>query len=94
MKIVGCYEIYGYAVVAEIVHISPEDFSVTEERTVTFCLDDKRAESIFNTLATKDFFSECELDTVEEIILRLERWAFSDSPIDFDREEMKMRQLR
>lgn len=94
MKIVGCCEIYGYAVVAEITHISSDDFSVAEERTVTFCLDDKLAESVFNTLVTKDFFSECELNTVEEIILRLERWAFSDNPIDFDRKEMKMRQLR
>lgn len=94
MKIMGCYKIYGYAVVAEIIHISFDDFCVTEERTVTFCLDDKLAESVFNALTTKDFFSECELDTVEEITLRLEKWAFSDRPIDFDRKEVKMRQLR
>lgn len=94
MKIAGHYEIFGYTVVAEIIHASFDDFFVTEERIITFCLDAERAESIFNTLVTDDFFSDYELETVEEITLRLEEWSFSDNPNSFSREEMKMRQLR
>jgi hypothetical protein len=94
MKIVGRYKVYGYAVVVEIINTSPDDFSVTEERIITFCLDDRRAESVFNALVTGDLFSESELDTVEEITLRLEEWKFSNSDVDFSREEIKTRQLR
>ena len=94
MKITGHYGILGHAVVAEIIHTSSDDFSVTEERIVTLCFDTELAESVFNTLVTNDFFCDYELETVEEIVLRLEEWTFSDSPNDFNRKEIKMRQLR
>lgn len=94
MKIIGHYGILGYAVVAEIIHTSFDGFSVAEERIVTVCLDTELAESVFNTLVTNDFFCDYELDTVEEITLRLEEWTFSDSPNDFNTEEIKRRQLR
>ena len=94
MKMTGYYEIFGYAVVLEIVHTSFDNFSVAEERNITVCLDAERAESDYNTFGIEDFFCEDELKTIEEVTLRLEEWRFSDNPDDFSREEIKRRQLR
>lgn len=94
MKITGNYEIFGYAIVLEIIHTSSDDSYITEERNITVCLDAERAESDYNTFGIEDFFCEDELETIEEVILRLEEWSFSDNPDDFSREEMKKRQLK
>ena len=94
MKITGNYEIFGYAIVLEIIHTSSDDSYITEERNITVCLDAERAESDYNTFGIEDFFCDDELETIEEVILRLEEWRFSDNPDDFSREEMKKRQLK
>ena len=94
MKITGNYEIFGYAIVLEIIRTSSDDSYITEERNITVCLDAERAESDYNTFGIEDFFCEDELETIEEVILRLEEWEFSDNPDDFSREEIKRRQLR
>lgn len=94
MKITGNYEIFGYAIVLEIIRTSSDDSCIAEERNITVCLDVKRAESDYNTFGIEDFFCEDELETIEEVILRLEEWSFSDNPDDFSREEIKKRQLR
>ena len=94
MKITGNYEILGYAIVLEIIRTSSDDSYITEERNITVCLDADHAESDYNTFGIEDFFCEDELETIEEVILRLEEWSFSDNPDDFSREEIKKRQLR
>lgn len=94
MKITGNYEIFGYAIVLEIKHTSSDDSCITEERNITVCLDAERAESDYNTFGIEDFFCEDELETIKEVILRLEEWEFSGNPDDFSREEIKRRQLR
>lgn len=94
MKITGNYEIFGYAIVLEIIRISSDDSYIAEKRNITVCLDAERAESDYNTFGIEDFFYEDELETIEEIVLRLEEWRFSDNPDDFSREEIKRRQLR
>lgn len=94
MKITGNYEIFGYAIVLEIIHTSLDGFSIAEKRNITVCLDAERAELNYNTFGIEDFFCEDELETIEEVILRLEEWTFSDDPNDFNREEIKKRQLR
>ena len=94
MKMTGNYEIFGYAIVLEITHTSSNDSYITEERNITVCLDTERAESDYNTFGIEDFFCEDELETIEEVILRLEEWRFSDNPDDFSRKEIKRRQLR
>ena len=94
MKMTGNYEIFGYAIVLEIIHTSSDDSYITEERNITVCLDTERAESDYNTFGIEDFFCEDELETIEEVTLRLEEWVFSDNPDDFSREEIKRRQLR
>ena len=94
MKMTGYYEIFGYAVVLEIMHTSSDNSYITEERNITVCLDAERAESNYNTFGIEDFFCEDELETIEEVTLRLEEWRFSDNPDDFNREEIKKRQLR
>lgn len=94
MRITGNYEIFGYAVVLEIIRTSFDDFSIAEERNITVCLDPERAETDYNTFGIEDFFCEDELETIEEVILRLEEWRFSDNPDDFNREKIKMRHLR
>ena len=71
-----------------------DDSYITEERNITVCLDPERAESDYNTFGIEDFFCEDELETIEEVILRLEEWRFSDNPDDFSREEIKRRQLK
>lgn len=75
-------------------HTSSDDSYIAEERNITVCLDADRAESDYNTFGIEDFFCEDELETIEEVILRLEEWSFSDNPDDFSREEIKMRKLR
>ena len=94
MKITGNYELFGYAIVLEIKHTSAIVSYITEERNITVCLDAERAESDYNTFGIEDFFCEDELETIEEVILRLEEWRFSDNPDDFNREEIKGRQLK
>lgn len=94
MKITGNYEIFGYAIVLEIIRTSSDDSYIAEKRNITVCLDAERAESDYNTFGIEDFFCEDELETIEEVILRLEEWRFSDNPDDFSREEIKIRQLR
>ena len=94
MKMTGNYEIFGYAIVLEIIRTSSDDSYITEERNITVCLDAERAESDYNTFGIEDFFCEDELETIEEVTLRLEEWNFSDNPDDFSREEIKRRQLR
>ena len=94
MKMKGYYEIFGYAIVLEIMRTSSDNSYITEERNITVCLDAERAESDYNTFGIEDFFCEDELETIEEVTLRLEEWRFSDNPDDFSREEMKRRQLR
>ena len=94
MKMTGNYEIFGYAIVLEIIRTSSDDSYITEERNITVCLDAERAESDYNTFGIEDFFCEDELETIEEVSLRLEEWSFSDNPDDFSREEMKKRQLK
>ena len=94
MRMTGNYELFGYAIVLEIIHTSSDDFSIAEERNITVCLDAERAESDYNTFGIEDFFCDDELETIEEVILRLEEWIFSDNPDDFSREEIKMRKLR
>lgn len=94
MKIIGNYELFGYAIVLEIIHTSSNDSYITEERNITVCLNSERAESDYNTFGIEDFFCEDELETIAEVILRLEEWRFSDNPDDFNREEIKKRQLK
>ena len=94
MKITGNYKLFGYAIVLEITHTSSDDSYITEERNITVCLDPERAESDYITFGIEDFFRDDELETIEEVILRLEEWRFSDKPDDFSREKIKMRYLR
>ena len=94
MKMTGYYEIFGYAIVLEITHTSSDGSYITEERNISVCLDAKRAESDYNTFGIEDFFCDDELETIEEVTLRLEEWVFSDNPDDFSREEIKKRQLK
>ena len=88
------YKHLGYAVTLKIIHAS-DDLCVTDKQIITFCLDSTDAESVFDAFNVKNlFYYGTDYETIEEIILSLEEWEFSDDSRDFSKKELKTRSLR
>ena len=88
------YKHLGYAVTLKIIHAS-DDLRVTDKQIITFCLDSIDAESVFDAFNGKNlFYYGTDYETIEEIILALEEWEFSDDSRDFSKKELKTRLLR